>query len=322
MIGRVSVIMPVFNSAAFLPETIQNIAAQTHPSIELIAVNDGSSDDTAAVLDDAARRHAFVRPVHCEINGGAYKARNIGLSHATGEFVAFIDADDHLDPQRFETLIAHLTAHDLDMVCDNLEIYDKAAARTTGNLVDFGGRDRAILDMPTFCLMGKPTHHFNIGLIKPVFRRSFIEEKRLRFSEISRSNADFSFVVTALALGARAEMIARPLYRYTAPVGPASGRKSTARRTDAKLTDFIELDRTTIDELAERVPDLDLSPLAAHYARLVRHRAIVQGLRSSSRAVQLITAVKLVTSRKGLGFFVDRALGRRYRPLKIPKPRP
>jgi glycosyltransferase involved in cell wall biosynthesis len=102
---RVTVIVPVYNGAAHLAETLASIAAQTRAPDELLVVDDGSTDDSAAIAE-AAGATVIRRP-----NGGASAARNTGLDHATGDFVVFADADDVLVPRKLEAQLAWFAEH-------------------------------------------------------------------------------------------------------------------------------------------------------------------------------------------------------------------
>jgi glycosyltransferase involved in cell wall biosynthesis len=96
----VSVIMPCFDARAFVGEAVDCVLGQTYPRIELIAVDDGSTDDTLEVLRGYGGRIAVLT----QANAGPYPARNLGLRHATGELVAFLDADDYWTPDFVEKL--------------------------------------------------------------------------------------------------------------------------------------------------------------------------------------------------------------------------
>lgn len=103
---RVSVVIPGYNAAAYLRETIATAQAQTHAAAEVIVVDDGSRDDTAAI----AHACAGVRVVE-QANQGVGAARNAGLRVATGDFVLFLDADDRLLPHAIATGLAAFAAH-------------------------------------------------------------------------------------------------------------------------------------------------------------------------------------------------------------------
>jgi glycosyltransferase involved in cell wall biosynthesis len=96
--SRVSIIIPAYNAAAFIRETIDSALAQTHPDVEVIVVDDSSTDDTPAVLASYGDR---IR-THRQPNGGVSVARNTGARLATGDWVAFLDADDIWKPRKVE----------------------------------------------------------------------------------------------------------------------------------------------------------------------------------------------------------------------------
>ena len=93
----VSVLVPVLNVAGLLPRCLDSLLAQTHRPLEIIVVNDGSTDGSGAVIDSYAARHPEVRPVHQQ-HRGLGPARNAALALTHGEYVAMVDADDWVEP--------------------------------------------------------------------------------------------------------------------------------------------------------------------------------------------------------------------------------
>lgn len=110
----VSCIIAVFNGEAYLHEAIESLLAQTYPSIEVIVVNDGSTDGTADVI---GRYGDLVRVVH-QSNCGVSIARNRGAAMATGQFLSFLDADDRLDPRKITMQVDAFRAHAPLDFCD------------------------------------------------------------------------------------------------------------------------------------------------------------------------------------------------------------
>lgn len=103
----ISVIIPTYNYGRFLRECLDSVFVQTFRDIEVIVIDDGSTDDTPAILESVSEP----RLKHFRIlNSGSPCARNVGLRHAHGEFVAFIDADDRWRPRKLETQLALLRA--------------------------------------------------------------------------------------------------------------------------------------------------------------------------------------------------------------------
>src|SRR5262245_43588983 len=104
---EVSVIVPCFNAEAFLPETLRSVCSQTWQHLHVLVVNDGSTDLTAEIAKEWSRRDTRVRLLN-KTNGGLSAARNLGLDHARGKYVAFIDGDDLWHPSKIEKHVAHL----------------------------------------------------------------------------------------------------------------------------------------------------------------------------------------------------------------------
>ena len=111
----ISIIVPVYNVAPYLRSCLNSIAAQTYEDWEMILVDDGSTDESAKICDEYAGQEARVCVVHQE-NGGPAIARNVGLSMAKGEYVAFIDSDDLLHAQYLEVLLHAIKEQGADVV--------------------------------------------------------------------------------------------------------------------------------------------------------------------------------------------------------------
>jgi glycosyltransferase involved in cell wall biosynthesis len=111
--SRVSCIVPVYNGARYLGDALDSILAQTLPVAEIVVVDDGSTDDTPGVMDRYAGGIRAVR----QVNAGPSAARNAGLAVATGELIAFLDADDLWLPDKLERQLAVLDAHPEVMLC-------------------------------------------------------------------------------------------------------------------------------------------------------------------------------------------------------------
>lgn len=108
----ISVIMPCYNAAPFLEEAVVSVMGQTHPSVELLIIDDGSTDASIAIAQRLEQLHTGRIEILRQENRGPYVARNLGLEHARGQFVAFLDADDWWTPDCLEKLHAALAASD------------------------------------------------------------------------------------------------------------------------------------------------------------------------------------------------------------------
>lgn len=132
----VSVVMPCYNRAAFLREALQAIVAQTYPHWELILVDDGSTDNTKEVLDQLVDELKITQPLHYiyQANGGAYAARNTGLSRVQGQYVALYDSDDLWLPHHLHDGVKALEEHpEIDWVYADCKKVDLATGRVVAD---------------------------------------------------------------------------------------------------------------------------------------------------------------------------------------------
>lgn len=102
---KVSLIVPIYNTAKYLPACLDSILAQTYKNLEIILIDDGSTDNSGKIADDYAKKDSRVKVIH-QKNSGQSAARNRGLKLATGDFLGFIDSDDEIEPTFVENLLA------------------------------------------------------------------------------------------------------------------------------------------------------------------------------------------------------------------------
>ena len=112
---KVSVIIPVYNTAEFLPKCLDSVVGQTLQNIEIICIDDGSTDNSLEILREYEQKDSRVKVI-TKPNQGCWTARNAGLEIATGEYVAFVDSDDYLELDAYETAYNAANAHDIDIL--------------------------------------------------------------------------------------------------------------------------------------------------------------------------------------------------------------
>ena len=114
---KFSIIVPVYNCEKDLPKCLDSLVGQTLSDIEIIIVNDGSPDNSQAIIDDYVSRYPHLIKAFAQENRGQSAARNAALSHATGEFVFFVDSDDYIDIDTCEKTYNYALENSLDIVC-------------------------------------------------------------------------------------------------------------------------------------------------------------------------------------------------------------
>lgn len=113
--GKISVIIAIYNVAPYLRQCLDSIVNQTYRNLEILCVDDGSTDESGAICDEYAARDERVRVIH-QNNGGPAAARNIGLDACTGDLISIVDGDDLLAPAMYETLMALYSDDSVDIV--------------------------------------------------------------------------------------------------------------------------------------------------------------------------------------------------------------
>lgn len=120
----ISIIIPVYNASKYLRSCLNSILSQSFHDIELLCIDDGSTDDSLDILDTFSKLNPRVH-VFPQKNSGPAKARNVGLENARGEYIMFCDADDTYCENMCETMLKAIEKHNVDMVMCNTNGYDK-----------------------------------------------------------------------------------------------------------------------------------------------------------------------------------------------------
>lgn len=139
----ISIIIPVYNAKLYIERCIQSICNQTYSKIEIILVDDGSTDGSSDICDQIERKDQRIKVIHCK-NGGAASARNRGLDIAQGEYIMFVDSDDYIDLQLCQVLLDNLKRYHAECcICGYQIIEDKKAGICVNvdEIAAFSGRE-------------------------------------------------------------------------------------------------------------------------------------------------------------------------------------
>lgn len=223
VLPRATVITPVFNSARTLRRAVTSALGQTLRNLEVIVVDDGSTDGSRLVAEELAREDSRVRVVGLPKNRGKPHAMNLAGSMAAGEWIAVLDADDWYEPDRLERLLAAAEASSAEMVADNQYFFDEGAGRIVGTAFAAGGEPR-LLDRAGFARGCDPYADFDLGMLKPVVRSRCVRDNKLRYREDAKLSEDFFFLVEFLAADGRLLLVPEPLYCWRQAFGSISRR--------------------------------------------------------------------------------------------------
>lgn len=211
--GKISVIVPVYNMEKYLCRCVDSILAQTYPDIQIILVDDGSVDRSAAICDAYAEKDHRVTVVHKE-NGGLSSARNAGIDAAQGEYIGFVDSDDYISPEMYEKLVEHMGT--------GREIANVMYVRADENGVTSPSRVPHTQDeiIPASDFVKEVMLHLgDISVCTKLFHRSIFQD--LRFLE-GKLNEDLLFVLDAMARIERVCFVGHVGYYYFTRSGSIS----------------------------------------------------------------------------------------------------
>ncbi|MGS2779046.1 glycosyltransferase family 2 protein [Robertmurraya sp. GLU-23] len=121
--NKISIVVPIYKVEKYLEKCLDSIICQTYKNLEIILVNDGSPDRCKEICDDYCKKDHRVRVIHKE-NGGLSSARNAGIEIATGDYIGFVDGDDYIEKDMFETLYRLALEHNADVVECSLNIVE------------------------------------------------------------------------------------------------------------------------------------------------------------------------------------------------------
>lgn len=167
----ISIIVPVYNTENYLKRCLESIISQTYQNLEIIIINDGSTDNSQEIIEEFARKDQRIRTIIKE-NGGLSSARNAGLDLATGEFISFVDSDDYLNVELYSKVMK-VFKNDINIVCFPFTKIDKKGKFKLKNLE----------------LQGKYTSFDGMIFKQPwnvcnkIFRKKDITSSKIKFTE-------------------------------------------------------------------------------------------------------------------------------------------
>jgi succinoglycan biosynthesis protein ExoO len=225
-----SVIIPAYNVSGIIGRAIRSAAAQTVPPLEILVIDDCSTDNTIEVVRALGREIPSLRLLSTPANSGPSAARNVGLRAANADWIALLDSDDAWKPGRLKRLSEVAGATSADFVADNLVMWDAVAdAEVKPAYYELPEAQKQI----TLLDMFQADDNFNFSkasftLMKPIYRREFLAEHKLEYNESMKVGEDFTFYVESLFNGAKLILIDEAYYIYSMPSSP-SGRSPHSR---------------------------------------------------------------------------------------------
>lgn len=311
---KISVIIPVYNVEKYLAKCLESLVEQTiFHDMEFIVIEDGSTDASGKICDAYAEKYKNFTVIHQE-NGGVSTARNKGISLATGDYIAFVDADDYVEEWYFEEIYKDAEKFGADLVVYDyfleFENGQRKAYRKKGKNFKYS-RKEALKKY----LSGED---IGVNLFDKIFKRDSINE--LMFRNNIRIGEDLDYIFRFLKKCRFVYGKAKPGYHYVQRVGSAMNSKF-----DEKNFDVIWLSKKIVEEIKEY--DIELLPYAealyihSAYKTLERayksketeeYREYLERLLEDVRGYSCLKAKKYLSRRQCIGFFLMKFSPRMY----------
>jgi glycosyltransferase involved in cell wall biosynthesis len=276
----ISVIVPVYNVEAYLPRCIDSVLNQTYGNLEILLVNDGSRDNSGSICDEYARKDSRIRVFHKE-NGGQSTARNLALDAMTGEFVTFVDSDDWLETDAYESMLALAQREQVKLVSAGR--WDVSA--------ETGEKEKGLCPQKTEVLSAEEMlgrlfiwDGCDSSPCDKLFHRSLFDE--IRFP--SKSNCEDVAIVYKLVEAADfVAMLDKPIYNYYHRQGSTSNSALSERTF--YFEDYTE---TILPYIQQKFPSIFVQ------ARYFRVRSLIYSVLSVDLAEPKVRKVFLNRGRK------------------------
>lgn len=219
----ICVIIAAKNAASTVLTAISSALSQSAVA-EVIVVDDGSTDQTAAVAKSGDDGTGRLRVLSLPLNRGPAAARNYAIAHSSSPLIAILDADDFFFPGRFEAMLQH---DDWDLIADNIAFTRQTTGLDGPDAFQARARSLSTLDFIEGNITQPGLRRGEIGFLKPVMRRSFLERHGLRYNEDLRLGEDYDLYLRALVKGARYTIIEHCGYAAVVRADSLSGRHRT-----------------------------------------------------------------------------------------------
>ena len=204
----ISVIVPAYNARNTIKRTLDSILGQSYKNIEVIVIDDGSTDDTLRICNEYQQADNRVTVIHVK-NSGVSHARNVGIKKAKSRYLCFVDADDYCDKDLLAELRKHMNENDL-CVCA-VKVVDDRANRI--NAFNFGSGRVTIEDYLKLLSKGRFNPYFG-GPYAKMYKRDILEKNDIKFDEKSCFAEDFRFNMKYLRGCKHIFLVKRELYSY------------------------------------------------------------------------------------------------------------
>ena len=285
----ISVIIPIYNTEKYLSACIESVLQQENVSIELILVDDGSTDSSPSICDTYANNYSNVKSIHIQ-NSGPATAKNVGLKLAQGNYIALTDSDDKMEPLMLNKMVNAAYNHNADIVCCNYKQIDEQGnisllpytnkiyvLNHEEGLIHFFGKDKIYSQCWT-----------------KIYRREMLNEHHIENISGLHTDEDIIFNIQSFSHAQKTIIIDEPLYEYTHRLNSlARGYfiKNISQYIDNRIK-RINITQDTVKKETEAVKEWSIVNNIMYYNELLGRVALFPEYYSDKRIINILEYIR------------------------------
>lgn len=285
----VSVIIPVYNTEKYLSACVDSILQQDHVSLEIILVDDGSTDSSRSICDDYAQKHDNIKAIHIA-NSGPATAKNEGLRLAQGNYIALTDSDDKMEPLMLHKMVTAGYVNDADIVCCNYKQIDE-----NGNVSHLNSTNKQYVLNHEEGLI----HFFSKDKIysqcwTKLYKRQMLVDHHIENAPGLRTDEDFIFNIRAFTHAKTTVIVDEPLYEYTHREGSlahAYFKRNISQYIDNRIK-RVQVTQDAVKNESNSIKDWSTVHIIMYYNELLGKVALFPEYYSDPRIKNILRFIK------------------------------
>lgn len=286
----VSVIVPVYNTEKYLNSCVDSILRQVNVSLEIILVDDGSTDSSASICDTYAQRYENIMALHIQ-NSGQAVAKNEGLKYARGNYVALTDSDDKMEPVMLHKMVSAGYEHDADIVCCNYKQIDEQGNESHLNSTN----QQYVLNHEEGLIHFYSKNKIYSQCWTKLYKRKMLVDFDVK-NEPIRYDEDIIFNIKAFRAAQKTVIVDEPLYDYTYRENSvAHGYWYFKKNISQYIDDRIKRVHITLDAVKEEtdaVKEWSVVHIIMYYNELLGRVALYPEFHSDKRVAEILKFIK------------------------------
>lgn len=285
----VSVIIPVYNTENYLFSCVDSILQQEYISLEIILIDDGSTDASGRICDNYASKYDFIKTIHIK-NSGPATAKNEGLKIAQGSYIALTDSDDKMEPQMLHKMVSVGYEYDADIICCNYRQVDEQ-----GNISHLNSTNQQYILNHEEGLI----HFFSKNKIysqcwTKLYKRRMLTDYQISNNPGLRTDEDFIFNIKAFTHAQKTVIVDEPLYVYTHrenSLAHAYFKKNISHYIDNRIK-RVQVTQDAVKNESEIVKEWSTVHIIMYYNELLGKVALFPEYYSDKRIKQILKFIR------------------------------